>query len=263
MARQTLFLGRLFDIRVGVHVSWLAVYAFMTIALARALGMLPQPEAYAFGAMCALALFASVVAHELAHALVARRFGVRTNAITLFLFGGVATLEEEPASPKADALVAVAGPAMSAALAVVAFVVLFGLDRALPDGNLRDALGLLGTYVVLANAVLAAFNIIPAYPMDGGRVLRALLWRRSRDRDAATNAASRVGHRVRAAVRSGRRARGRRNARAALRLVRAAGRVLTAPRRVARAHVTPAPSNRRRRGRSGCGVVVGARRKRK
>jgi len=193
VTRQTLFLGRLFDIRVGVHVSWLAVYAFMTIALARALGMLPQPEAYAFGAVCALALFASVVAHELAHALVARRFGVRTNAITLFLFGGVATLEEEPASPKADALVAVAGPAMSAALAVVAFVVLFGLDRALPDGNLRDALGLLGTYVVLANAVLAAFNIVPAYPMDGGRILRALLWRRSRDRDAATNAASRVG----------------------------------------------------------------------
>ena len=191
--RQTLFLGRLFDIRVGVHVSWLAVYAFMTIALARALGMLPQPEAYAFGAACALALFASVVAHELAHALVARRFGVRTNAITLFLFGGVATLEEEPASPKADALVALAGPAMSAALALIAFALLFALDRMLPNGALRDALGLLGTYVVLANGVLAAFNIVPAYPMDGGRVLRALLWRRSRDRDAATNAASRVG----------------------------------------------------------------------
>jgi Zn-dependent protease len=193
VARQTFFLGRLFDIRVGVHVSWLAVYAFMTIALARALGMLPPPQAYALGAVCALALFASVVAHELAHALVARRFGVRTNAITLFLFGGVATLEQEPASPKADALVALAGPAMSAALALVGFVLLLGLDRALRPGDVRDALGLLGTYVVLANAVLAAFNAVPAYPMDGGRVLRALLWLRTRDRDAATNAASRVG----------------------------------------------------------------------
>jgi Zn-dependent protease len=193
VARQTFVLGRLFDIRVGVHVSWLAVYAFMTFALARAVGMLAQPEAYAFGALCALALFASVVAHELAHALVARRFGVRTSAITLFLFGGVATLEREPGSPKADALIALAGPAMSGVLAVLALAVLVALDRFAPDGAVRDALGLLGTYVMLANSVLAVFNLLPAYPMDGGRVLRALLWRRGRDHEAATNAASRVG----------------------------------------------------------------------
>ena len=193
MARQTLTLGRVFDIRVGVHVSWLPVYAFMTIALARALAMLPGLEAYALGAACALMLFASVVAHELAHALVARRFGVRTSAITLFLFGGVATLEREPASPKADALVALAGPAMSAALAAIALAILFGLDRLLADGALRDALGLLGTYVVLANAVLAVFNLVPAYPMDGGRVLRAVLWQRSHERTRATNVASRIG----------------------------------------------------------------------
>ena len=192
MARQTLTLGRLFDIRVGVHVSWLAVYAFMSIALARGLTTLPRGEAYAFGAACALVLFASVVAHELAHALVARRFGVRTSAITLFLFGGVATLEEEPSSPKADALVALAGPALSAGLAVVAFALLFAVDRFVP-GPFGTALGYLGAYVALANAVLAVFNVIPAYPMDGGRVLRAFLWNRWRDRVAATNAASRVG----------------------------------------------------------------------
>ncbi|HEV3088906.1 MAG TPA: site-2 protease family protein [Candidatus Elarobacter sp.] len=178
---------------MGVHVSWLAVYAFMTVALARGLGMLPQPEAYALGAVCALALFGSVVAHELAHALVARRFGVRTNAITLFLFGGVATLEEEPASPKADALIALAGPALSAALALGGLLPVLAVDRFAAPGALQEAIGLLGTYVVLANAVLAVFNLIPAYPMDGGRVLRALLWHRSRDRDAATNTASRVG----------------------------------------------------------------------
>ena len=191
--RQTLTLGRLFDIRVGVHVSWLAVYAFMTLALARGLGMLPPPEAYVLGAMCALALFASVVAHELAHALVARRFGVRTDAITLFLFGGVATLEEEPRSPKADAVIALAGPALSALLALVALALVVAADRFVGHGPIRDALGALGTYVVVANAVLAVFNLIPAYPMDGGRVLRALLWRRMRDRAAATRIASRVG----------------------------------------------------------------------
>ena len=193
MARQTLTLGRLFDVRVGVHVSWLAVYAFMTFALARALGMLPQPAAIAFAALCALALFGSVVAHELAHALVARRFGVRTNAITLFLLGGVATLEEEPSSPRADALIALAGPALSAALAVAALGLLFVLDRFAPSGALRTALGTLDTYVFIANAVLAAFNLVPAYPMDGGRVLRALLWHGSRDRDAATAIAARIG----------------------------------------------------------------------
>src|SRR6202163_3195881 len=193
MARQTLTLGRLFDIRVGVHVSWLAVYALMSIALARGLTTLPAGEAYAFGAACALVLFASVVAHELAHALVARRFGVRTSAITLFLFGGVATLEREPSSPKADALVALAGPAMSGVLALVALAAVALLDRFVPDSGVHDALGLLGTYVVLANAVLAVFNVLPAYPMDGGRVLRALLWRRWHDRDAATNTAARVG----------------------------------------------------------------------
>ncbi len=192
MARQTLTLGRLFDIRVGVHVSWLAVYAFMSIALARGLGTLPSGAAYAFGAACALVLFASVVAHEFAHALVARRFGIRTRAITLFLFGGVATLEEEPSSPKADAVVALAGPALSAALALIAFALLFAIDRFVP-GRVGTALGSLGTYITLANAVLAVFNLIPAYPMDGGRVLRAYLWHRWRDHAAATNAAARVG----------------------------------------------------------------------
>jgi Zn-dependent protease len=193
VARQTLTLGRLFDIRVGVHVSWLAVYAFMTLALARGLGMLPAGEAYAFGALCALALFASVVAHEFAHALVARRFGVRTDAITLFLFGGVATLEREPATPRADALIAFAGPAMSALLAVLAFGATFAADRFIPNTGLRDALGLLGTYLMLANGVLALFNLLPAYPMDGGRILRAVVWHATRDRMSATNAASRVG----------------------------------------------------------------------
>jgi Zn-dependent protease len=165
----------------------------MTLALARGLGMLPPPEAYALGAACALALFASVVAHELAHALVARRFGVRTDAITLFLFGGVATLEEEPASPRADAVIALAGPVLSGSLAVAALAVVIIAERFIAHGSVRDALGALGTYVVVANAVLAAFNLIPAYPMDGGRILRALLWARRRDRVVATRIASRVG----------------------------------------------------------------------
>jgi Zn-dependent protease len=155
--------------------------------------MLPAGEAYAFGAICALALFASVVAHEFAHALVARRFGVRTDAITLFLFGGVATLEREPATPKGDAVIALAGPVMSAVLAVVALAATFAVDRFIGNTGVRDALGLLGTYLTLANGVLALFNLLPAYPMDGGRILRAAVWHGTRDRAAATTIASRVG----------------------------------------------------------------------
>ena len=98
MGRQTFFLGRLFGVRVGVHVSWLAVYAFMTVVIARGLAGLPVIQAYGLGALCALALFASVVGHEFAHAIVARRFGVQTRAITLFLFGGVSQIGAEPPS---------------------------------------------------------------------------------------------------------------------------------------------------------------------
>jgi Zn-dependent protease len=169
---------------VGVHVSWLAVYAFVTFALSREIGL-------ALGALCALALFACVVAHELAHALVARRFGVRTDAITLFLFGGVATLECEPPTPKAETLIALAGPAASALLGLTAFGGLAALERLVP-GTAGTPLEMVAAYLAVANAVLAVFNLIPAYPMDGGRVLRALLWRTRRDRGGATVIASRA-----------------------------------------------------------------------
>jgi Zn-dependent protease len=184
VAGATFVLGRLFGIRVGAHVSWLAVYAFVTFALSREVGL-------PLGAICALALFACVVAHELAHALAARRFGVRTEAITLFLFGGVATLECEPPTPAAETLIALAGPAMSALLALVAFGGLMALERFAPGSGDGPA-AIAGAYLALANGVLAVFNLVPAYPMDGGRVLRALLWRVRRDRARATLTASRT-----------------------------------------------------------------------
>jgi Zn-dependent protease len=192
MPRQTFVLGRLFEIRVGVHVSWVLAYALLTVAIAHALDTLPRPQALALAASCALALFASVVAHEFAHALVARRFGVRTEAITLFLFGGVATLEEEPRAPRADALIALAGPALSGVLALLAFALLFTIQR-VASGATVDALALLTAYLTIANVAIALFNLIPAYPMDGGRVLRAVLWRRNGDRDRATSIAARLG----------------------------------------------------------------------
>jgi Zn-dependent protease len=190
--RQTFILGRPFGIRVGVHVSWLAVYLFVTVSIAGSIAGVARVVAFGLAAMCALLLFASVIAHEFAHALVARAHGVRTKAITLFLFGGVATLESEPPSPRAEVMIALAGPAMSALIAALAFGLLALVERR-ASGPVGDAVGLLTAYLALANGVLAVFNLVPAFPMDGGRVLRAGLWRLRRSRAAATGAASLVG----------------------------------------------------------------------
>ncbi|HEY5349473.1 MAG TPA: site-2 protease family protein [Candidatus Lustribacter sp.] len=187
-------IGRLCGIRLDVHASWFPIYALvaLTIANAEPIHALGWAAATAVGAAAALVLFASVLVHELAHALTARWFGVQTSSIALFLFGGVAMLEAEPPGPLADALVALAGPAMSAAVALAAFGALHAVDPIVPSAYADVAASVLA-YVTFANAVLAAFNLIPAYPMDGGRVLRALLWRLRGDRDRATATAALVG----------------------------------------------------------------------
>jgi Zn-dependent protease len=187
-------IGRLCGIRLDVHASWFPIYALVTIAIANAapIGALGPAGAYAVGAAAALVLFVSVVIHELAHALVARRFGVQTSSIALFLFGGVATLEAEPPTPLADALVALAGPAASAVIALGAYAAMHGVDWVIPV-QYGDAAASVLAYVTFANGVLAAFNLIPGYPMDGGRVLRALLWQLRGDRDRATATAALVG----------------------------------------------------------------------
>jgi Zn-dependent protease len=190
--RQTFFLGRLFDIRVGVHISWLAVYLLVTISIAGTVSGVPQVLGIAVAACCALLLFASVIAHEFAHALIARAYGVRTNAITLFLFGGIATLESEPPTPRSEVAIALAGPAMSALLAALAFGMLALIERFVP-GSLGALVAMVAAYLALANAVLALFNLVPAFPMDGGRVLRAAVWHVRKSRAAATGAASIVG----------------------------------------------------------------------
>jgi Zn-dependent protease len=182
----------LFDIHVGVHVSWLAVYALATFSIAGDLAEFGRALALALAAVCALLLFASVIAHEFAHALVARAYGVRTKSITLFLFGGVATLELEPPTPRAEVAIALAGPLASAAISALAFGVLALVDR-WGSGALGEAFALFAAYLAFANGVLAVFNLVPAFPMDGGRVLRAAVWRARKSRAAATGAASIVG----------------------------------------------------------------------
>ena len=117
----TYSLGRLFRIRVGFHVSWILLFAFVTWTIASSLTGLTEIVAATMAATCAVLLFASVVMHEFAHALVARYFGVQTQGITLFIFGGIATLESEPPTPRAEVAIALAGPIFSGLVALAAY----------------------------------------------------------------------------------------------------------------------------------------------
>lgn len=194
MFGKPLTLFRVFGFEVKADGSWLILGALIVWSLARGLfpGWIPglDPGAYwLMGAAGAAGLFLSIVFHELCHSLVARRFGIDMRGITLFLFGGVSEMGDEPPSPKAEFFMAVAGPASSVVLAAVltaAGLILRGGGPATPVTGVLRYLGLL-------NFVLAGFNLIPAFPLDGGRVLRAILWRAWNDLRRATRLASSVG----------------------------------------------------------------------
>ncbi|MDE2572342.1 MAG: site-2 protease family protein [bacterium] len=184
--RGTVWIARCFGIRVGIDPSWLLVFALVTWALSGSFADLGRVHAWALAALAAAAFFASVVIHEFAHALTARRFGVTTLAIRLFLFGGAATIASEPPTPAAEVAIAAAGPMCSALLAVLCGA---GVEALLLFGG-RPDVALLLMYLAAANALVAAFNLLPAYPLDGGRILRACLWQWRGDHGAATRISS-------------------------------------------------------------------------
>jgi Zn-dependent protease len=165
-------LGRYFGIPVRAHWSMSFVALLIGINLAVQFGV-------AAGLAATVAFFVSILAHEFGHALVARRYGVATESIDLWALGGVAHLDREPPSPRADGLIAVAGPAVSLALGLLATAAAVVLGS--------QALGWIG----FINVVLAVFNMLPGAPLDGGRVVRAVRWARTGDkyramRDAGT-----------------------------------------------------------------------------
>jgi len=189
-------LGQIAGVTVGFNWSVLAIFALVTLGLA--LGQFPMvypgrtTAAYAVAGLIAGAVFLlSLLAHEIAHAIVARRNGVDVEGITLWMLGGVARLQGEPSTPAAELRIAGAGPAVSLALAA-GFALVGALLRAIGSEGLP-----LGVCMWLAtiNLVLAVFNLIPAAPLDGGRLLRAALWRLRGDRVSAAITASRAGRR--------------------------------------------------------------------
>lgn len=188
-------LGRIAGIQVGIHYSWLIILAFFTGALA--LGRFPQtlpglstPAYVAMGFAATLLLFASILAHEFGHALVARVERVPVKGITLFIFGGVATLAREPRTPGADFRIAIAGPLVSLVLGVSSWL-LGGVAHSAP--GVTGFAGEVLIYLGEANILLLLFNLIPGFPLDGGRVLRAALWKLSGSGTKATRWAARTG----------------------------------------------------------------------
>jgi Zn-dependent protease len=186
--------GRIAGIPVGA--SWSALLIAALIAWTLAGSVLPAevpglgPAAYWLAGLAGAGLFlGSLLAHEIGHALVARRAGLRVRGITLWLLGGVALLEDEPATPGDELRVALVGPAVSLALAVAfGLVAVAGSLLALPT-----AVVVVLAWLAVGNAALAVFNLLPAAPLDGGRVLRGLLWRRHGSRVRASVTATQAG----------------------------------------------------------------------
>lgn len=173
MFGKTIDLFSIFGFKIRLDLSWFVVAVLITWSLAvgyfpHAYEDLSSAAYWTMGVLGALGLFASVVAHELSHAMVARRFGVEMRGITLFIFGGVAEMTEEPPSPKAEFWVAVAGP--------IASFVIGGLFFAAGALSLPTEVAAVVGYLAIINVILAVFNLIPAFPLDGGRILRSILW---------------------------------------------------------------------------------------
>ncbi len=185
-------LGRIFGVEVGIHWSW--IFIFFVVTWSFASGVLDHfyPEwsdaqRWTAGALVAAVFFLSVLAHELSHALVSNASGLPVKTITLFVFGGVANLTKEPDRAGTEFRIAVVGPLTSLAMGALfagAWAVLVPFS---------DGLAGICANLALINVSLAIFNMLPGFPLDGGRVFRSIVWSRNRDRLRATRLASRVG----------------------------------------------------------------------
>jgi Zn-dependent protease len=189
---RTLRLFSIAGIPIAVHASWLLAYAIITWSLALgyfryALPELPAVAHWLNGLLAALLLFVSVLLHELSHSFMARHYGLTVGGITLHVFGGVSQLTDEPPSPRAEFWIAAVGPLSSLALAAVLAAVRFS---AVTEAPWADAVL---AYLVFVNVAVGIFNLLPGFPLDGGRLLRAALWKRYGGLRRATVTASRVG----------------------------------------------------------------------
>lgn len=188
----SLSIGRIGGIEIAVHYTWLIIFALVTWSLA--VGFFPvnypawAPITYWItAAVAALALFASVLIHELSHSFMALSRGIGVSSIALFVFGGVSNLKTESEAPQDEFLISVVGPLTSFVLAAV----IWTASQVLQPGD--SPLGAVLSYLTLINGLLGAFNLLPGFPLDGGRVLRSIVWGMTGNLRTATQVASIAG----------------------------------------------------------------------
>jgi Zn-dependent protease len=194
MNRNTISIGRILGIPLGIDPSWFLIFILLTWTLAVSyfpaeFSGWPKAQYWIVGAVTAIMLFVSVVLHELGHSILALRYKIPVRSITLFIFGGVAQIGAEPPSAVAEFWIAIAGPVVSFALA--------GIFRLLEPavGAVAPVLAV-ARYLAYINGTLGLFNLIPGFPLDGGRVFRAILWGITRNLKRATFIAANVGRAI-------------------------------------------------------------------
>ena len=189
----SLKIATIMGIPIRVHFSWLIIFGLITWSLStfyfpKAAPELPGLSYWISGVAAALLLFVSVALHELSHSFIATKYGQSIESITLFIFGGVAQMKGEPAHPKAEFNMAIAGPISSFFLSLIFFII-----YNLVTSQVARALF---QYLSHLNLIVGAFNLIPGFPMDGGRVVRAYLWKKTNDFYYATRKASNYGQKI-------------------------------------------------------------------
>ncbi len=186
---------RVWGIQIVIDYSWfivffLVIYSMAEIYFPQAHGQFTKTQYWLMGFVAAVLLFVSVLLHELAHSFVALKQGIQVTSIRLFIFGGVAQIVSEPRSGRHEFLIALAGPAASMVLGV-----LFGVISVLGTVTGRfQGVAAIAWYLAMSNVILALFNMIPGFPLDGGRILRAILWDRWNDTARATKVVSQIGN---------------------------------------------------------------------
>lgn len=199
---KSLRLGRVFGIPVEINITWVIIFLLLTYLLVNRFDASSLrwsvAQQWTVATITVVLFFLSVLAHELSHSLVALSRGIPVLGITLFLFGGVSHLAREPEKPSEEFLISVVGPMTSIALAIVAGAVLAGLNPGNWPWSARTSSPVEMVALLLAwgNLSVGVFNMIPGFPLDGGRVLRAIIWAGSGSLILATQVASRCGQGV-------------------------------------------------------------------